>query len=336
VQGRANDRGLSAWFAARRFFGTGWPLKSVLLALSGVLLAALAPVQAQLVESLKEDRSTYYRLKVKLAYKGEPQDFDIVVGCNVRQTFYKEGGRTYEAGLTLTVFGRRMSDGKALVVRPPNACRGETTANGRVQPDLLPLLIVYDNADRLDFGVAYLSEDAYESPLSVLKFGGATIETSVRAEFDHFRASHANVVKRELYHSALASDRDLAQMGLTRVERTWAHVCEGYERYLLGDQACSLLREHWPESRPRFWQPDYGVERTLATAILDRRTSVHSDTADRARHVAWSFGDGAADLGLPTRTGGGLVAKTRGHTFCGSLLSRGQRLSRGSVAREQG
>jgi hypothetical protein len=33
VQRRAHDRGLSAWFAARRFFGTGWSPRTVLLAL---------------------------------------------------------------------------------------------------------------------------------------------------------------------------------------------------------------------------------------------------------------------------------------------------------------
>ena len=51
------------------------------------------------VKSIKQDHGTYYRLKVKLAYKGEPQDCDIVVGCNVRVINYKGGGNTYEAGL---------------------------------------------------------------------------------------------------------------------------------------------------------------------------------------------------------------------------------------------
>ena len=32
------------------------------------------------VRSIADDRGTYYRLKVKLTYKGEPQDFDIVFG----------------------------------------------------------------------------------------------------------------------------------------------------------------------------------------------------------------------------------------------------------------
>ena len=132
---------------------------------------------------------------MKLAYKGEPQDFNIVVGCNVREIFYKEGGSTYEAGLIPSVFGRRMNDGRGLVVRPPRACRGETTANGQVEPDLLPVIVVYDNADTLDFGIAYLSEDAYESPLSVLKFGGASIEAATRADFDKFRREQTNSLR---------------------------------------------------------------------------------------------------------------------------------------------
>ena len=295
-------------------------ITAVVIVVGGFLAARSETVQALLgrwsfVKSVTNDNSTYYRLKVKLAYKGEPQDFDIVVGCNVHQIIYKDNSRTYEAGLIPTVFGRRMSDGKALVVRPPKACRGETTANGRVQPDLLPLIIVYDNADALEFGIAYLSEDAYTSPLSVLKFGGATIEEATRSDFDHFRKTQANAVRRELYHSALDSDQLLRQLQLKRGPRTWAHVCEGYERYLLGDGGRSLLREHWPEGQPKYWQASYAVEDALGKMVFDRRTPIHSDSADRAAHVAWSFSDGAADLGLPTRTGGGLVSTSRGYRF---------------------
>jgi hypothetical protein len=108
------------------------------------------------VKSVQQDKGVYFRLKVNLTYKGEPQDFDIVVSCNARQISYGGGGRTYEAGLTPTVFGRRMDDGKGLVVRPPDACDGKTTKNGGVAPDLLPLIVVYDDADSLAFGTAYL------------------------------------------------------------------------------------------------------------------------------------------------------------------------------------
>src|SRR6266567_2723416 len=115
-----------------------------IVALSQDIHRALAQPQG-FTKSVEVDRSKFYRLKVKLTYKGEPQDFDIVVGCNVRQINYRNNSRTLEVGLIPSVFGRRMSDGKGLVVRPPRACSGETTANGQVPSDLLPVVVVYDN-----------------------------------------------------------------------------------------------------------------------------------------------------------------------------------------------
>jgi hypothetical protein len=246
--------------------------------------------------SIEVDRGTYYRLKVKLAYKGEPQDFDIVVGCNVVQTHYQFGGTSYEVGLVPTLFGRRMSDGKALVIRSPRACRGETSANGKVPSDLLPLVIIYDDPDTLSFGIAYVSEDAYESPLSVLNFGGATIETATRAEFNEFRHAQKNLVSRELYHSALDSDQLLEELKLTRVARSWAHECQGYARFRNPEEARTMVRENWPKTHPRYWTTDtWEAERALANEIVPYRQS-HPD----------------ADYGMPTRAGGGRVGSTPG------------------------
>ena len=104
------------------------------------------------VERVSVDRGTYFRIKVKLAYKGEPQDFDIVVGCNVKVTQYKGGGgSTYEAGVIPLMYGRAMPDGKAVVVLPPDACGSQTTANSLVPPNFLPLVVVYDDAKLMTF-----------------------------------------------------------------------------------------------------------------------------------------------------------------------------------------
>lgn len=101
------------------------------------------------VKSAGDERATYYRLKVNLAYKGEPLDFDIVVGCNVRITIYKDNDRTTEVGVAPMAFGLRMKDGHGVVVRPPEACDGQTTENGKVPKALLPLIVTYENADEL-------------------------------------------------------------------------------------------------------------------------------------------------------------------------------------------
>ena len=180
-----------------------------LLVVAALLAAVVAAQRSQVsqalrgnwdfVKSAQRETGTYYRLKVKLTYKGEPQDFDIVVTCGGRQINYADGGRTSELGVTPSVFGRRMSDGKGLVVHPPQACRGETTENGGVAPDFLPAVIVFDDAETLAFGTAYMSDDAYDSPLSDLSFGGATIERADRAAFEHFRREQPNLVKRNSY-----------------------------------------------------------------------------------------------------------------------------------------
>src|SRR3712207_6491895 len=75
-------------------------------------------------KSVEQDRGVYFRLKVDLTYKGEPQPFDIVVGCNVLQINYKDNSRTREVGLIPALFGRRMRDGAGLVIKPPDACNG--------------------------------------------------------------------------------------------------------------------------------------------------------------------------------------------------------------------
>ncbi|TIN30888.1 MAG: hypothetical protein E5Y31_05275 [Mesorhizobium sp.] len=143
------------------------------------------------------DRGTYFRMKVDFAYKGQPLHYDIVVGCNVLNIHYKDNSSTYEAGLIPTVWGQRMSDGKAVVVRAPDACRGDTTANGGVAADFLPVMIVYDNADTVAFGIGYVTDDAYSSPKSVLRFDKAMVERATRAEFDAFRANGPqNIITR--------------------------------------------------------------------------------------------------------------------------------------------
>jgi hypothetical protein len=247
----------------RRFVVVGLLLASALIAIVGGLQGNFlrnSPMVSALfgnwdfVKSVQQDRGVYFRLKVKLAYKGEPQDFDIVASCNARQINYQDGGRTYEAGLTPSVFGRRMNDGKGLVVRPPDACSGKTTENGGVAPDLLPLIVVYEDADTLAFGTAYLTDDAYDSPLSVLKFGGATIEHADRAAFDKFRSEQPNLVKRSSYFTP-QGPAALKKYGLSPARIPMGTNCYGYTRFRLSGTEKEHAQELWPAGRPRFWQP---------------------------------------------------------------------------------
>jgi hypothetical protein len=147
----------------RRRLYSGRALVMALACAAGLLVfcgeaGQAAGGNAQVALQVQPDGGPFFRLKVELWYKGERQDFDIVVGCSVPA--YHSRKVTWYV-MVPEVFGRKMSDGKALVVRAPRACNGETTANSRVQPDLLPLVAVFDDAETLSFGTAYLSEDAY-------------------------------------------------------------------------------------------------------------------------------------------------------------------------------
>ena len=206
------------------------------------------------VKSVQRETGTFYRLKVKLTYKGEPQNFDIVVTCGGRQINYMDGGRTVEIGVTPSVFGRRMNDGKGLVVHPPRAGRGETTENGEIPPDLMPVVVVYDDAETLAFGTAYLSDDAYENPLSVLQFGGATIERADRAAFEQFRREQPNLVTRSSYWTPTGF-YGLKQVGLPAARIPMGVGCYGYARFRLTGSEKARAHELWPAERPRFWEP---------------------------------------------------------------------------------
>jgi hypothetical protein len=251
-------------------------------------------------KSVEVDRGTFFRLKMKLTYKREAQDFDIVVNCNVRQTNYRDNGRSVDIGMVPEVFGRRMDDGKALVIRPPQACRGETTANGGAPPDLFPMAIVYDNADNLAFGTAYVSEDAYANPLSVLTFGGATIEKATREEFDEFRRTQQNVLTPEMYQrrASPSPPKDVAM---------WGTECFGYARYRLPDDLRAIVRKHWPASKPRFWEPgDSLAMREIWNAFrLSNRIRSDAAAAPPHSHRDFAYALESTERGLTTRRGGG-------------------------------
>jgi hypothetical protein len=215
-----------------------------------------------------------------------------------------------------TVFGRRMSDGKAVVVRPPRTCKGETTANGGVQPDLLPLIVVYDDAETLGFGIAYLSDDAYESPLSVLKFGGATIEAATRAEFEEFRRTQKNIVTRATFFSHDAINLR-QRMGLPIVAVPFGNDCDFYVRYRLPDELRAILRQHWPAEHPNYWiASTFEEEQKLLRLIQENHNLQSDDSRDPPRGYPISTGN--PDVGFPTRAGGGMISTTRGERFAGA------------------
>jgi hypothetical protein len=196
-----------------------------------------------------------------------------------------------------------MSDGKGLVVRPPDACRGQTTENGGVPPDLLPLVIVYDDAETPAFGTAYLTDDAYESPLSVLQFGGATIELADRIAFDQFRRDQSNLVKRSSFVTP-RGPAGLKENGLAAASIPMGIRCYGYARFRLTGAAKEHAQALWPAERPRYWRPVTDQDREAIDPNKNGRSMLtdHEGAVPASSDLVLSQLDYAVvDYGMPRR-----------------------------------
>lgn len=213
-----------------------------------------------------QDRGYYYRFKASFAYKGEPLDFDIVVGCNVRITTYKDNDRTVEVGIAPMVYGLKMKDGRGVVVRTPEACQGETTENGKVTAALLPLVVTYEIADQPWFGLAYASEDAYESPISELKFFGATISKATAEEWREWRRTEApkNFIT---YKLLVINEKDRFDTPHWHPGfRAMSSECAAYSWVKMPEPVREAIRPYWPASKPHYWYPNEDAKRAFRAA----------------------------------------------------------------------
>jgi hypothetical protein len=304
----------------------GWPLALVFaLAAPTVLIGLLQtlPWQWSFTKSVEVDNSTYFRLRLDFAYKGEPKSFDVVYGCNVRRTRYKDGSSSVEGGMVPALYGRRMGDGQLVAVRTVDGCREGTTASGRIPKDVLPLMIVYPKADDPSFGIGYISSDAYDSPLSQLTFGSAVIETAAREDYLAFRKRADNDLARPR-----PGTKDIIEDALTMQEAQWAgspigNLCSAAIRVRVPDELREVVRGEWPAHKPRYWgsvpspedqvaQKDNSVGRQVWNYLYSRKALAISDrvTDPPTSLPNLFFGDSAVNFGMPSRSSskiGGLI-----------------------------
>jgi hypothetical protein len=211
-------------------------------------------------------RGYYYRVKASYTYKGEPLDFDVVVGCNVSVTTYKDNGRTVEVSIAPMVYGLKMKDGRGVVIELPKACRGETTENGKVPETFQPLIVTYQSADAPWFGLAYATEDAYASPISELKFFGATISRATFEEWQEWRRTEAakNFVTYELLGINKANIWEAIQW--KPGYRAMGSECRGFSFVKIPEAVRDAMRPFWPSTKPRYWYPNEDARRTFYDA----------------------------------------------------------------------
>ena len=289
--------------------------KSLLIA--AVLVAGLLfllPVLRQTYSPAVGGYGAYYRLRAAYLHAGQKIGFNVVVGCGVRVTSYRGGDSASVdiVGFDPAFFVKATDDGGAILIDVPEACGGQTTANGRVPKDLLPAVVWFDDKKDLTFGTGYVSEDAYQSPKSKLQFLGASIEPVTRQEWKAFQSANAqNLIDPGLYTGAVLppqpkTDKERLDNFWNRKKISewypWIH-CYGYSKVRIDDaDVRAKLRAVWPAGHPQFWAPSK-PQLSEIYHFINNATKVDGGTPWRET----TFDEIAS--GYPTRTGGGYIPR---------------------------
>lgn len=255
---------------------------AVLVFAAVVVLAMAVLRQGSFTYTVKQERKEgpFFRVDVKLDYKGKPHDISYVATCSARITSYVDGSASRDVGRMPEHYGHRMEDGQAIVIPTPEVCNGETTANKWVPENYMPLIIVYEDATTLAFGRAYMTEDAYSSPLSELTFHKATITASSRAEFDEFnRTGTRNVVTRERLFSGLSRDIQKRRGVEQQYEESFGDTCMVAVRFKLSEEKRALLRD-----LPEFTVGGSWTQREAGAAFPFGGVGTYSNDKDNRQH----------------------------------------------------
>ena len=232
------------------------------------------------------DDAVYYRVKVGLSHKGEPIDFDVVVGCGARVSSDGHSGASIDiVGWYPFVYAKAVPGGHAVLLRTSvdgisdlrsgGPCRGATSTDGSgdyrrpnapgVAADWLPILVWYERADDLSHGLAYVTQDAYEAPDAQLEFHGATIEHATRVDFERFLATAPeNLMPRYLagnlccdipgrYETAADVPPEVVRDPRLAWRLMGRPFCSGVERIRLNEVQRAQVRALWPADHPRYW-----------------------------------------------------------------------------------
>lgn len=256
------------------------------------------------------DSAYFYRLTARYTHGEEPIDVDVVVGCSVRVTEYRGGDSGFLAAIYPRFYVQRTRDGHEIMQNLPLICRGETTENGLIPADFLPGVIWFEKASDRRFGIAYVSEDAFESPNGKLKFHGASVRKATLAEWEAFlKRAAGNEGFRERYYTPGLRAGDAARVRASRgadIEAASSILdCRGVRRYELSEAARAEVRRYWPADRPRYWASKGGKSEAFQALMrLERATPTFANGFRYQQHFTGAAYDYA---GFPTRTRGGMA-----------------------------
>ncbi len=228
-----------------------------------VALLPAPPAKAQFLKNTIPPASPFFRFKAEYVVKatGEVVKFDLVRPCVARFARTTSGdridlgplgGEMYNAAGhfgAVHLFPKVTQDHHAIVVRIPQTCDGQTTANGAVPINMTPWVRWYENADDLSDGLLYATEESYRSPSAKIEFRGASIETATVDDFKEW-------IRRAPEGFRPSKDVE-SPLGFTQYQIIGsdpiASTCIGIEKLTFPPELVTRLDELWPPEKPHFW-----------------------------------------------------------------------------------
>lgn len=249
--------------SSSRFAAKTQRIAAACLGAAAVAWLATAPATAQLAAKVVPTINQFFRFKAEYMVKatGEVVRFDLVRPCQpqyAKDLFGDSiglgplGGGKFEPRSYFNAvnrFPKVTKDGHAIVVKIPWACKGQTTENGKVPPDLLPFVSWFEDADDLSVGLMYATEDAYRSPVAKIEFRGASIEAADAKDFQEWlKRAPADFRPSKEIRSPLGFTADDIYGG-----GSIAQFCRGVSQMELPSDLSRLLAAARPSSQPRYW-----------------------------------------------------------------------------------
>lgn len=204
--------------------------------------------------------------------KTEKNSIDIVVGCSVELTSFKSGDTSVRVSYSPSHFPVRTKNNHVILVQIPNRCYEVRQNYADLSHDVLPYVQWIESADDLLLGIGYMTEDAYESPLSRLTFEGVSLAKATHAEWQAWRAKAAEgfVPTEAILEPWGFDDREL-NLRAPFTKHRFARSCAAMARFITPESVKTWLQSVWPTHNERYWYPDsFGGSRS---EILQRLES---------------------------------------------------------------
>ncbi len=282
----------------------------------------LRRLRAETPEEMRERMKNliFYRVKAHYSHEdrntGETEDirFDIVAVCSSNVLMDPKGYSVAETGggQTPSYFFHPTADDGLVFLRVPFACRSGQFVDS-VPDDFTPFVAWFDDIHNLKPGLGYASEDVYESPLSQLKFHGASIERTDAEAWHAWRAKRLAEFKPVAF---LKSPWGVTSAGNEpENNRDVSHSpyfvgisnCTGMRRFKLPYNLKEKMSGIWPEGKPEFWWArDAGVD----TDAFNKAFIFRQNYQPTEGYSTGLFAAGRSvpkDFGIVTQNGGGYL-----------------------------